>query len=132
MQADNERAAKRRRVESEKYHEKFFKKLFKNLLTNGKRCGIIIGSRKTRQGREICRGSLTIEQQEIKVQAKLVIENLEISLKKKSQIYHGFETYSTKYKEPNKLDKQDFNRKRFKYNLLESLILAQDERWRRA
>ena len=30
------------------------------------------------------RGSLTIEQQEIKVQAKLVIENLEISLKKKS------------------------------------------------
>ena len=57
------------------------------------------------------RGSLTIEQQEIKVQAKLVIENLEISLKKKSQIYHGFETYSTKYKEPNKLDKQGFNRK---------------------
>ena len=54
--------------------------------------------------------SLTIEQQEIKVQAKLVIENLEISLKKKSQIYHGFETYSTKYKEPNKLDKQGFNR----------------------
>ena len=59
--------------------------------------------------RAICRRSLTIEQQEIKVQAKLVIENLEISLKKKSQIYHGFETYSTKYKEPNKLDKQDFN-----------------------
>ena len=38
--------------------------------------------------------SLTIEQQEIKVQAKLVIENLEISLKKKSWIYHGFKTYS--------------------------------------
>ena len=30
------------------------------------------------------RGSLTIEQQEIKVQAKLVIENLEISLKKRN------------------------------------------------
>ena len=63
-----------------------------------------------RLARNTSRGSLTIEQQEIKVQAKLV-KNLEISLKKKSQIYHGFETYSTKYKEPNKLDKVDFNRK---------------------
>ena len=91
---------------------KIFEKLFKNLLTNGWECGIIIKSRKTRLKRtKSSRGSLTIEQQEIKVQAKLVIENLEISLKKKSQIYHGFETYSTKYKEPNKLDKQGFNRK---------------------
>ena len=76
--------------------------------------------------------SLTIEQQEIKVQAKAWCENLEISLKKKSWIYHGFETYSTKYKEPNKLEKLKVLTERFKYNLLESLILAQDERWRRA
>ena len=48
----NERPRKRRRVESEKYHEKIFEKLFKNLLTNGKRCGIIIGSRKTRLSAE--------------------------------------------------------------------------------
>ena len=33
---------------------------------------------------EALRGSLTIEQQEIKVQAKACDENLEISLKKKS------------------------------------------------
>ena len=33
---------------------------------------------------EASRGSLTIEQQEIKVQAKACDENLEISLKKKS------------------------------------------------
>ena len=64
-----------------------------------------------RLARNTSRGSLTIEQQEIKVQAKLVIENLEISLKKESRIYHGFGTYSTKYKEPNKLDKVGFNRK---------------------
>ena len=52
MQADNERPAKRQQVESEKYHEKNFEKLFKNLLTNGKRCGIIIKSRKTRLSAE--------------------------------------------------------------------------------
>ena len=84
MQADNERPTKRQQVESEKYHEKIFEKLFKNPLTNGERCGIITKSRKTRLAERICRRSLTIEQQEIKVQAKLVIENLEISLKKKS------------------------------------------------
>jgi hypothetical protein len=93
---------------------KKLEKLFKNLLTNRNGCDIIVGLSKRRRensGASVPRGSLTIEQQEIKVQAKLVIENLEISLKKKSQIYHGFETYSTKYKEPNKLDKQGFNRK---------------------
>ena len=93
---------------------KKLKKLFKNPLTNETECDIITGSRKSGPGRAKRDGevknfrSLTIEQQEIKVQAKLVIENLEISLKKKSRIYHGFGTYSTKYKEPNKLEKLRF------------------------
>ena len=51
-------------------------------------CGIIVGlSKKGRfedSGAKASRGSLTIEQQEIKVQAKACDENLEISLKKKS------------------------------------------------
>ena len=71
----------------EKEGEKKLKKLFKNLLTNGKRCGIIVRLSKRRQTNAEYKSSarsLTIEQQEIKVQAKLVIENLEISLKKKS------------------------------------------------
>ena len=110
MQADNERPQKRRRVESEKYRKKV-EKLFKNLLTNREVCGIIVRlSARTAWNSEAkaLRGSLTIEQQEIKVQAKACDENLEISLKKKSWIYHGFKTYSTKYKEPNKLEKLRF------------------------
>ena len=68
--------------------EKFFEKLFKNLLTSVLGCGIIV--RLSKNGRlenseaKALRGSLTIEQQEIKVQAKACDENLEISLKKKS------------------------------------------------
>ena len=67
---------------------KKLKKLFKNLLTSVLGCGIIVGlSKKGRfedSGAKASRGSLTIEQQEIKVQAKACDENLEISLKKKS------------------------------------------------
>ena len=80
MQADRERPSDGR-AGAAKNTAKIFEKLFKNLLTNRKECGIITKS-PTSDLRQKPRGSLTIEQQEIKVQAKLVIENLEISLKK--------------------------------------------------
>ena len=54
----------------------------------GSGCGIIVRLSEKRRFEnseaEALRGSLTIEQQEIKVQAKACDENLEISLKKKS------------------------------------------------
>ena len=61
-----ERGGKRSKIA-----KKVFKKLFKNPLTNRNGCDIINGSRKTRRReRKNPHRSLTIEQQEIKVQAK--------------------------------------------------------------
>ena len=82
MQADNERPQKRRRVESEKYRKKK-KKTFQKPLDKRKEMWYNNQvAQNAASAEEICSRSLTIEQQEIKVQAKLVIENLEISLKK--------------------------------------------------
>ena len=48
MQADDERPQKGGELRAKNTAKKI-EKLFKNLLTNGKRCGIIIKSRKTRR-----------------------------------------------------------------------------------
>ena len=88
-----------------------FKKLFKKLLTKSERCGILHRSpEKGRQPRGLGR-SLTIEQQEIKVQARsLVRKNLEFLWKKRTWVYHGLKAYSKKSKEPKKLDEKDLGR----------------------
>ena len=70
MQADHERPSDGR-AGAANNTAKIFEKLFKNLLTNRKECGIITKSPPS-DLRQKPRGSLTIEQQEIKVQAKLV------------------------------------------------------------
>ena len=85
-----------------------------------------------RLARNTSRGSLTIEQQEIKVQAKLVIENLEISLKKESLNLSRIRAHTQQSMRAKQARQRILTAKQFEYNLLESLILAQDERWRRA
>ena len=73
MQADCERLFKRRPVAKREIPQKNFEKLFKNPLTNSRGCGIIVrlSKRTARQEQsESSARSLTIEQQEIKVQAK--------------------------------------------------------------
>ena len=73
---------------------------------------------------------MKIEQQEIEVQAKSECENLGNSLKEMSCRNVGHILKTSKRVTNSK--KKGFKSKDLRYNLFESLILAQDERWRRA
>ena len=85
MQAVHERPILRR-LDGGKNHEKIVEKLFKNLLTNPRECGILFKSptRATESRAPTLRGSLTIEQQEIKVQARLCEESRNFFERKES------------------------------------------------
>ena len=109
--------------------EKFFKKLLKNPLTKRMGCGIIprlCARERVRLKKLIIENWTTGDRSTSKSEC----ENLEIPRIKNVPFHDG--THTLKSKKSQTSSTKDLNRKRLKYNLLESLILAQDERWRRA